>query len=126
MPLSKLRQRHFLHRTSTQTPGKPSILYNSACAHVDAVMRIPSTRRHDVRTEGWLTLGIERVIARLQTPAKYPALPGFELYAPHVAVCVLDNHRSLPSRSSNILYLIHVALVALSHHVVPVDESQRG
>jgi hypothetical protein len=39
------------------------MLYDSAFAHVDAVMRVPSTRRHDVRTEGWLTPEIERVIA---------------------------------------------------------------
>ena len=68
------------------------MLYDLASAHVDAVMCVPPTRRHDVRTEGWLTLGIERVIAGRQTVAGYAALPGFWLYATHVAVCVLDSH----------------------------------
>jgi hypothetical protein len=62
-PPSELQQGNLFHRPSTQTEQYSAVLHDPTATHINAVMRITPTRRHQVCTEGWLARWVKRMIA---------------------------------------------------------------
>ena len=62
-PSSELQQGNLFDRPSTQPEKYSSVLHDPTATHINAVMRITPTRRHQVCTEGWLARWIKPMIA---------------------------------------------------------------
>src|SRR5215469_13116094 len=61
-PPSKLQEGNLFNWTVTQPARQSAVLHDPPLTHVDAVMRISSTRRREVRADGRFTSRIERFI----------------------------------------------------------------
>jgi hypothetical protein len=62
-PPSELQQGDLFHRPSTQPEKYSAVLHDPTATHINAVMRITPTRRHQVCPEGWLARWVKRMIA---------------------------------------------------------------
>jgi len=74
-PPSELQQSNLFYRPSTQPKEYSAVLHDPAATYINTVMRITSTRRHQVCTEGWLARWVKRMIAAAWVVPRAARLP---------------------------------------------------